>query len=63
MEDEKTGNILLDELSVEIPDHRVKEAVDLFAAMDTDVLIGKMASFYVAVLLLWEVLASLPVAS
>jgi acetylornithine deacetylase/succinyl-diaminopimelate desuccinylase-like protein len=34
LEDEKTGTILLDELTVEIPDHRVREAVDLIAAMD-----------------------------
>ena len=34
LEDEKTGIILLDELTVEIPDHRVREAVDLIAAMD-----------------------------
>jgi acetylornithine deacetylase/succinyl-diaminopimelate desuccinylase-like protein len=34
LEDEKTGTILLDELTVEIPDYRVKEAVDLIAAMD-----------------------------
>ena len=41
----------------------VTAKVELFAAKDTDVMIAKMSSFNVAVLLLWDVLASLPAAS
>ena len=39
---------------------KVTAKVELFAAKDTDVMIGKMSSFNVAVLLLWDMLASLP---
>ena len=42
---------------------KVTAKVELFAAKDTDVMIGRMSSFNVAVLLLWDVLASLPAAS
>ena len=39
---------------------KVTAIVELFAANDIDVMIGKMSSFNVAVLLLWDILASLP---